>query len=77
MQPRASLWRKSTRCHANNGCVEVAELADSSAIGVRDSKFVAASPVLQFRSAEWADFTQRVKAGDYDLTSGFSGSVAP
>lgn len=68
MQPSASLWRKSTRCSANNGCVEVAQLASSSVIGVRDSKSVATSPVLKFQHAEWTQFAQRAKAGDYDLS---------
>lgn len=68
MQPKSSQWRKSARCSANNGCVEIAELVSNSTIGVRDSKSIATSPILQFRPDEWAHFTQRAKAGDFDLS---------
>lgn len=62
-------WRKSTRCGPDNGCVELARLAsgNSGLIGVRDSKDIAASPVLRFDANTWAGFASRVKAGSYDL----------
>lgn len=67
MQPTVSSWRKSARCSANNGCVEIARLIRASLVGVRDSKDVANSPILEFRQDEWASFTQRAKSGDFDL----------
>jgi hypothetical protein len=62
-----SVWRKSARCGANGGCVEVARLVGQH-IGVRDSKIVATSPVLSFTSREWRSFLGSVKTGRLDLT---------
>ncbi|HEY7483297.1 MAG TPA: DUF397 domain-containing protein [Streptosporangiaceae bacterium] len=62
-----SPWRKSARCGANAGCVEVARLA-SKHIGVRDSKIVATSPILSFNTQEWRSFLGTIKTGRLDLT---------
>jgi hypothetical protein len=60
-------WRKSARCGANAGCVEVARLTGRH-VGVRDSKIVATSPVLSFGPQEWRTFLGAVKTGRLDLT---------
>jgi hypothetical protein len=60
-------WRKSVRCGANTGCVEIARLSADD-IGVRDSKDVAASPVLAFASTVWESFLDGVKVGRFDLS---------
>jgi hypothetical protein len=62
-----SMWRKSARCGANAGCVEVARLTGKN-VGVRDSKIVATSPVLSFSPREWRSFVGTVKTGRLDLT---------
>ncbi|MCA1190295.1 MULTISPECIES: DUF397 domain-containing protein [unclassified Saccharopolyspora] len=64
MTDRIADWRKSTRSHAANGCVEVGSGADR--VGVRDSKLGAGSPVLLFTTAEWASFTARTRRGAFD-----------
>lgn len=56
-------WRKSTRCGASNGCVEVARL-DESAISVRDTEDTSAR--LAFGLGEWRAFTEDVKEGRFD-----------
>jgi hypothetical protein len=60
-------WRKSTYSGPSTGCVEVARVA-AAAIGVRDSKDVAGSPVLRFKNEEWRPFLDAVKTGRLDLT---------
>jgi Domain of unknown function (DUF397) len=62
-----SVWRKSARCGANAGCVEVARLTREH-IGVRDSKIIATTPILSFSSGEWRSFLGAVKTGRLDLT---------
>jgi uncharacterized protein DUF397 len=62
-------WRKSTYSGPSNGCVEVARVATAGAgIGIRDSKDVAGSPVLRFKSEEWRSFLGNIKSGRLDLT---------
>ncbi|GAA1853136.1 DUF397 domain-containing protein [Actinomadura bangladeshensis] len=56
-------WRRSTRCGASNGCVEVARL-DGDAVSVRDTEDVSAR--LAFDLAEWRAFTRAAKAGRFD-----------
>ncbi|MFA1549110.1 DUF397 domain-containing protein [Actinomadura chokoriensis] len=56
-------WRRSTRCGASNGCVEVARL-DDEAISVRDTEDVSAR--LAFGLAEWRAFTEAAKGGRFD-----------
>lgn len=62
-----SVWRKSARCGANAGCVEVARLTGKN-IGLRDSTIVATSPVLSFNAQEWRSFLGTIKTGRLDLT---------
>jgi hypothetical protein len=62
----SAVWRKSVRSGANYGCVETARLS-AARIGVRDSKNVAASPVLSFAPVEWRSFIGDVKSGRLDL----------
>jgi len=64
--PNAVFQKSSTsgKFDGNSNCVEVAFVTD--AIGVRDSKNRAQSP-LQFTRSEWAAFIQGVKAGEFDL----------
>ncbi|MFB4305755.1 DUF397 domain-containing protein [Actinomadura sp. GTD37] len=56
-------WRRSTRCGASNGCVEVARL-DGGTISVRDTEDTGAA--LVFGPAEWRRFTERARDGRYD-----------
>ncbi|TDB93796.1 DUF397 domain-containing protein [Actinomadura sp. 7K534] len=56
-------WRRSVRCGASNGCVEVAGLG-GGAVSVRDTENTATS--LAFDPEEWRRFTERAKAGRYD-----------
>lgn len=56
-------WRRSTRCGASNGCVEVARLGDGE-VSVRDTEDVSAR--LAFGAAEWRAFTRAAKAGRFD-----------
>jgi Domain of unknown function (DUF397) len=59
-------WRKAT--YSGNGgasCVEVASNLPGI-IAVRDSKD-RGGPALVFASAEWAEFTADIKAGQLDL----------
>jgi Domain of unknown function (DUF397) len=48
------VWRKSSHSGAENDCVEIAVVDDSTA-AVRDSKNPA-GPRLEFHSARWAAF---------------------
>ena len=56
-------WRRSTRCGASNGCVEVAR-RDDGAISVRDTEDTAT--ILAFDPREWRGFTEHVRDGRYD-----------
>lgn len=58
-------WRKSLRSAAVN-CVEVAETP--TAIGVRDSKD-RSGPVLRYSPAQWSNFLDGVKHGDFNVPS--------
>ncbi|WP_075895445.1 DUF397 domain-containing protein [Actinomadura sp. CNU-125] len=57
-------WRKSTRCGASMGCIEVARL-DHGTISVRDTERTA--DILSFGSAEWRRFVTDVERGRFDL----------
>ncbi|GGS50149.1 MULTISPECIES: DUF397 domain-containing protein [Actinokineospora] len=52
--PAMTRWRKSTYS-AENGCVEVGPSV--AAVGVRDTKLGAVSPVLVFPRPAWSEFT--------------------
>ena len=60
-----SQWRKSSFCGQNSDCVEMADLGNG-AIGVRDSKLGATSPVLTFTRAELGAFLSGARAGEFD-----------
>jgi hypothetical protein len=56
-------WRKSSFSGGGSeDCVEVAPLAASGAIAIRDSKDPN-GPGLSFNSAQWARFTNEIKDG--------------
>jgi hypothetical protein len=58
-------WRKASYSSTNGGaCVEVAANLPG-AVAVRDSKDPA-GPALTFSPQEWATFTARVRAGQFD-----------
>lgn len=57
-------WRKSARCGASNGCVEVAR-PDHGTIFVRDTE--KPTDILSFDPAEWHRFVTAVKLGRLDL----------
>jgi len=54
-------WQKSSYCHVNGDCLEVAGHADGF-IRVRDSKNPSGS-VLAFGRAQWDAFIDGVRAG--------------
>ncbi|MFC4053858.1 DUF397 domain-containing protein [Actinomadura syzygii] len=56
-------WRRSARCGATNGCVEVARL-DVSAISVRDTEDI--TDHLSFGLGEWRKFIEDAKDGRFD-----------
>ncbi|TDD94973.1 DUF397 domain-containing protein [Actinomadura rubrisoli] len=60
-------WRRSTRCGASNGCVEIARI-DGEVISVRDSHGAneGAAYRLEFGPGEWRAFTDEVKGGRHD-----------
>lgn len=62
-QPEAPLFRKSSFCSANGGCVEVAVDEFGSAL-VRDAKDPS-GPVLRFSRDEWTAFVAGVRAGEF------------
>jgi len=55
-------WVKSSYSSNDGNCVEVAFLGDG--VAVRDSKDPD-GPVLRFTRAEWAAFTDGVRAGEF------------
>jgi hypothetical protein len=60
------VFRKSSRCGGDVGCVEVA--TTPAAVLMRDSK-LADSPVLEFGRDAWANFVADVKAGEFPPTT--------
>ncbi|MBT2210436.1 DUF397 domain-containing protein [Actinomadura litoris] len=60
-------WRKSARCGASNGCVEVMRL-DTGMICVRDGTRAdeEAAGVLEFAAPEWRLFAAQARGGRFD-----------
>lgn len=54
------VWRKS--CHADNGCVEVAQL-DTATLAIRDSTR-ADGPVITLGAKAFEGFLDRIKGGE-------------
>jgi hypothetical protein len=63
-----AVWKKSSRSNGSGGnnCVEVAFL--DTVVAVRDSKDQS-GPALMFNPAEWAEFVNAAKAGEFDINS--------
>lgn len=57
-------WRKSSYSNAGNQCVEVARIGE--AFGVRDSKNPEGGR-LTFGTADWKEFLDGIKRGDFAL----------
>jgi hypothetical protein len=53
-------WRKSSFSGSNGDCVEVAVLATSACVGIRDSKAIA-GPYLRFRPNVWTTFVADIR----------------
>lgn len=53
-------WRKSTRCVADNHCVEIAEFTGS--FGIRNSQHETS---LIFDTIAWMNFVDSLKEGDF------------
>ena len=58
-------WSKSTFSANSGQCVEVAVSLGAGVVAVRDSKD-ADGPVLVIGVARWREFTEGLKAGEYD-----------
>ena len=63
-----AVWKKSSRSNGSGGnnCVEVAFL--DTVVAVRDSKDQS-GPALMFNPAEWAEFVNSAKNGEFDIHS--------
>lgn len=57
---------KTSSYSGGGECVEVALAADPGVL-VRDSKEPRSGTTLSFTTAEWSEFTDRVKNGEYDF----------
>lgn len=51
-------WHKSTRSNATGACVEVATVRH--AIGIRDSKLGAQSPIIGLATPSWGDLVRHL-----------------
>ncbi|MGH3851143.1 MAG: DUF397 domain-containing protein [Pseudonocardiaceae bacterium] len=59
-----AVWRKSTHSGSNGGhCVELAFLG--TAVGLRDSKDKANSPILIVTPGEWHAFLAEARHGEF------------
>jgi hypothetical protein len=56
-------WHRSSYC-SHDSCVEVARQGNQ--VFLRDSK-AQDGPMLAFRHAEWADFIEGVRRGEFDV----------
>jgi hypothetical protein len=66
--PPTIRWRRSSASAHNGNCVEVAGLPDSR-FAVRDSKDTSQGcPILIFAGAEWGNFLEGVKAGEFNFS---------
>lgn len=67
-------WRKSSYSNGSGGsCVEIADIGPRNGapgtrmVAVRDSKD-RSGPVLGFTHGQWRAFTDRVRAGEFELS---------
>jgi hypothetical protein len=68
IDPASLAWRKSSYSDGGGECVETAVLPDRR-VAVRDSKQPGGAIQL-YTAAEWSDFVQGAKAGEFDLPFG-------
>jgi hypothetical protein len=65
MQLTGAVWVKSARSGPTGNCVELAALASSGQVAMRNSRDPS-GPALTYDAAEVSAFLSCLKAGDYD-----------